>query len=325
MCRIFRHRVFRLYFCTAKLDSRGQVKQKYNLKTFNIMSNETTRIFVPEGNNDALTAAMLNGGGFGGGMWNNPIWAIVFLAALRNGGIFGNDCNGSHSQLSQIQETLNTNQGNTLLMDAIKGNATAIGQLSQTIGCNQNAVTSAINAVQSAICNVGNQVGMSKSDIVNAINMGNMSITNAVKDCCCQTQQNILKIGYDNQISNLQQSQLIQNGFAQVGYASAEQTCAIKQNATDNTSRVLAKLDQIEDSRKDREIASLTAALTAATSRAERATELAPVYQALNDIKCKQPNTVTVPYQPFVTVPNCVAYNAFGLNGYGLNPNGLWS
>lgn len=110
-----------------------------------------------------------------------------------------------------------------------------------------------------------------------------------------------------------------------MGYAAAENACAIKQNATDNISRVLAKLDQIEDSRKDREIASLTAALTAANSRAERAAELAPVLKQLNDIQCKQSNMVTVPYQPFVTVPNCVAYQAYGLNGYGLNPNGLWS
>ena len=42
--------------------------------------------------NDPMAAmAMMGGGmgGFGGGMWNNPIWAIVFLAALQNGGLFG--------------------------------------------------------------------------------------------------------------------------------------------------------------------------------------------------------------------------------------------
>ena len=76
------------------------------------------------------------------------------------------------------------------------------------------------------------------------------------------------------------------------------------------------KLDAIEDSRKNRQIADLTAQLTAANSRAERAAELAPITKALSDIQCKQPNTVTVPYQPFVTVPNCVAFNA----AYGFNP-----
>lgn len=109
-----------------------------------------------------LLGSMMNGGGMGGGMWNNPIWAIVFLAALRNGGIFGNGGYNEQSQLSQIQDTLNTNQGNTLLMDAIKGNQTAICQLANTLNCNHNAVQTAINAVQSAICNLGSKNDMKR-------------------------------------------------------------------------------------------------------------------------------------------------------------------
>ena len=282
------------------------------------MSNETTRIFVPDGgSNDALTTAMLaNGGGFGGGMWNNPIWAIVFLAALRNGGIFGDNNNGGRNQLSQIQDTLNTNQGNTLLMDAIKGNATAIGQLAQTLGCNQNAVTSAINAVQSAICSVGNQVGMGQMQIINSVQAGNTAIANQIAQCCCDNKLLTTQQGYENRINNLQQSQLIQNGFAQVGYASADQTCQLKQCINDGNNRVIAKLDSIEDSRKDREIASLTAALTAANSRAERAAELAPIYQKLNDISCKQPESITIPYSPVTAVPSCVAWNAALYGGF---------
>lgn len=279
--------------------------------------------FGGNGMEGMLLGSMMNGGMGGNGMWNNPIWAIVFLAALRNGGLFGNDGggNGYHSQLSQIQDTLNTNQGNTLLMDAIKGNATAIGQLATTLNCNYNAVQGAINAVQSAICSVGNQVGMGTAQVINAIQSGDMMLSNTLQSCCCDVKQLVTTQGYENRINNLQQSQLIQNGFAQVGYANAEQTCAVKQNATDNTNRVIAKLDQIEDSRKDREIASLTAALTAANSRAERAAELAPINKALADIQCKQPSTYTVPYQPFVAIPNCVAYNAgiFGAGQFGLN------
>lgn len=295
------------------------------------MSDNVKTLVFPEnggmgGNNleGILLGNMMNGGMGGNGMWNNPIWAIVFLAALRNGGIFGNnDSYGNHgcvtSQLSAIQETLNSNHGQTLLMDAIKGNASSVHELATTIGCNHNAVVGAINAVQAQISNVANSVGMNAMQIVNAINAGNASLANQLSQCCCDVRQDVTKMGYENQINNLQQSQMIQNGFAQVGYASAEQTCAIKQNATDNTNRVIAKLDAMEDSRKDREIATLTAQLTAATSRAERAAELAPVLKQLNDIQCKQPNTVTVPYQPFTTIPNCVAWQAgLGL-GYGLN------
>ena len=44
----------------------------------------------------------------------------------------------------------------------------------------------------------------------------------------------------------------------------------------------------------------------------------------VNGIKCKLPETATVPYSPIVGVPTCVAAQyglGFGLNGFG---NGFW-
>lgn len=284
------------------------------------MAEEKTYVF-PEGAGSGsvdpnLLLAMNNGGGFGGGMWNNPIWAIVLLAFLRNGfGWGGGDGNCSNGFIS------------SQLGQAIQGNANAISNLATSLNCTEGQILGAVNAVQSAIQSVGAQNNLSFAQTVNAVNAGNANIISTLQSCCCDVKQLVTTQGYENRINNLQQSQLIQNGFAQVGYAAAENACAIKQNATDNTSRVLAKLDAIEDSRKDREINSLTAALTAANSRAERQAELAPIYQALNDIKCKQPQTFNVPYQPFTAIPNCVAYG-MGLYGagYGLNPGGnIWS
>lgn len=273
------------------------------------------------GMNAMLPAMMMgcNGGGFGGG-YNSPLWAIIILAFLRNGGLWGDNNGGNHSctstQLSAIQETLASNQGQTLLMNAIQGNATSIKELASAIGCNHNAVQTAINGVQSAICNVGNQVGMTSAQVINAINAGNTQLANSLQSCCCDLRNSITTQGFESRIATLQQTNAIQNGFSQIGYQNAENTCAIKQNTTDNTGRILAKLDAIEDSRKDREIASLTAALTAANSRAERAAELAPINKALADIQCKQVSTVTVPNPSAVAVPACVAWQA----GYGLNP-----
>lgn len=48
-----------------------------------------------------------------------------------------------------------------------------------------------------------------------------------------------------------------------------------------------------------------------------------PIAQAVNEIKCAQPQTVTVPYQPFQAVPNCVAYQ-YGMYNGGNNLNGFW-
>lgn len=215
------------------------------------------------------------------------------------------------------------------LGQAIQGNANAISNLATTLNCTEGQILSAVNAVQAAIQNVGAQNNLSFAQTVNAVNAGNANIISTLQSCCCDVKQLVTTQGYENRINNLQQSQLIQNGFAQVGYAAAENACAIKQGATDNTNRVIAKLDAMEDSRKDREINSLTAALTAANSRAERQAELAPIYKALSDIQCKQPNVVTVPANNGVLVPSCVAWQ-MGLNGlglgYGYNPGGsIWS
>ena len=283
---------------------------------------EKTYVF-PEGNGSILDpnlVAMMNGGGgFGGNGFNNPFWALVLLAFLRNNFGWGGDGNGGNCSAAFVSSQLG---------QAIAGNANALSNLSTHLDCSIGQVQTGIAALQSAIQSVANQTGMSGMQVINAIQSGNTAIANQISQCCCDNKLLTTSQGYENRISNLQQSQLIQNGFNQIGYAAAEQTCAIKQNQTDNTSRVLAKLDAIEDSRKDREISSLNAALTAANSRAERQSELAPIYKALADIQCKQPSTFSVPYQPFTAIPNCVAYQMGLYGGFPCGPNSygsIWS
>ena len=283
---------------------------------------EKTYVF-PEGNGSSLDpniVAMMNGGGgFGGNGFNNPFWALVLLAFLRNNFGWGGDGNGGNCSAAFVSSQLG---------QAIAGNANALSNLSTHLDCSIGQVQTGIAALQSAIQSVANQTGMSGMQVINAIQSGNTAIANQISQCCCDNKLLTTSQGYESRINNLQQSQLIQNGFNQIGYAAAEQTCAIKQNQTDNTSRVLAKLDAIEDSRKDREISSLTAALTAANSRAERQSELAPIYKALADIQCKQPSTFSVPYQPFTAIPNCVAYQMGLCGGFPYGPNSygsIWS
>ncbi|MCQ2350262.1 MAG: hypothetical protein MJZ98_07300 [Paludibacteraceae bacterium] len=174
-------------------------------------------------------------------------------------------------------------------------------------------------------CNLSAAEGQNSMQIINSIQAGNTGILSKLADCCCEN-----RLAIANQTNALQNAINgtnvgMERGFSSVAYAAQQQTCDLKQNADCNTRSILAKLDQIEDSRKDREINNLTAQLTAANSRAERQSELAPIYKALNDIQCKQPTTVTTPYQPFVTVPNCVAwqYGLNGFNGFGNNGGGF--
>ena len=278
---------------------------------------------------DPNVLAMMNNGGFGNGNW---IW-ILFLILLfgRNGfGGYGDNVAGTGYLSNQITNTA----GRDLLMQAITGNGTTVQNLASSLNCDINSIKCAINGVQSSICQVGNQVGMSGQQIINAIQQGNMGLMQQIAQCCCDNKLLVTNMGYEGQIRDLQNTaqvtgridyltNSVTQGFNSTAYETAQQTCALQNGMRDQTQTILNKLDAIEDSRKDRQIADLTAQLTAATSRAERAAELAPITKALSDIQCKQPNTVTVPYQPFVTVPNCVAYQGLYGFGYGNNP-GIW-
>lgn len=279
-----------------------------------------------------LISQIMNNGGFGGN--GNWIWIIfLFLLFGRNGfGNYGDNVLGTGYLSNQINNT----SGRDLLMQAINGNGTALQNLSTMLNSDINSIKCAINGVQSSICQVGNQIGMSTADVKNAITTGNMQIAQQLAQCCCDNKLLVQGMSYEGQLRDMQNTsaitgridQLANNmtqGFNTTSYQTAQQTCSLQNGLRDQTQTILNKLDAIEDSRKDRQIADLTAQLTAATSRAERAAELAPITKALSDIQCKQPNTVTVPYQPFAAVPNCVMWNAGLYGNYPYNNGSLWS
>lgn len=313
---------------------------------------ETKQFFFPESgkgssNGSAIESAMLgsmmgNGGMGGNGMWNSPWWALIFLSAFRNGGFFGNDGNGSagstQARFDALQEQLSTIQGQNALLSAIQGGTSEVKTLASTLNCDFNAVQAAINAVQGAICNLQNSGNMNAQSIITAVNSGDRDIISKLCDCCCE-----------NRLAICQQTNTLQNaingvnigqerGFSAVAYAQADQTCQLKQNANDNTRAILAKLDAMEDSRKDREISTLTAQLTAANSRTERQAELAPIYRQLNDIACNQPPVKRIACtEQYVPINNSINatygliptgyYNGFGLwnNAFNVFNNGTGS
>ena len=286
------------------------------------------------GNNNGfdpnLLLALTQNGGLNSG---NGIWVLFLLILFgwRGNGFGNNNYEGTGFLSNQINNTA----GRDLLMQAINNNGTNLSALASTLNCDVNAIKTAINTLQNSICQVGNNLGMSIADVKNSITMGNMNIAQQIAQCCCDNKLLVQGMGYEGQLRDQVNTNNIVNtighvndsvnhGFSRVSYETSQQTCSIQNGLRDQTQTILNKLDALEDSRKDREIAELTAKLTAANSRAERQAELTPIYQKLNDIGCKQPNTVTVPYQPFVTVPNCVAWN--GVYGFPYGQNGsIWS
>ena len=282
---------------------------------------------VGNGTDPATLMAMMNNGGFGNGNW---MW-IIFLFFLygwgRNGnGLFGGNNGSDTSYLAGQAER-------DMLMQAINGNGSAIQSLATNLNCDVNSIKSAINSVQNSISSVGNQVGLTGQQVVNAIQQGNMSLAQQFAQCCCDNKLLITQMGYEGQIrdlSNTQQltSQLntvntgVERGFSSVAFETAQQTCALQNSMKSQTQTIIDKLASMEANAQQDKIATLTAQLTAANSRAERAAELKPLMDELNQIKCAQPNTISVQYPQVSVVPNYPG--AYGSGCVCGNGQGFW-
>lgn len=266
--------------------------------------------------------AAKNNNGFGGeGGWF--MW-VIFLFFLMGWG--GNGFGfGFGNQNGNLPNLINNDAGRELLMSAIQGNGNAIGQLATTLNCDINQVNSALQALATQLQGVGNQVGMSGMQVINAIQSGNAQLASQLAQCCCDN-----KMAICQQTNTLQSTingvgNAMERGFSDNAFRMNTLACDLKTSANDNTRAILGKLDQIEDSRKDREIASLTAQLTASQSRAERQSELQPIYKALADIQGKQPNTVPVQWpqiKAFQENPLCASSVNLLYNPYSPNFNG---
>ena len=207
-----------------------------------------------KGNDPMAMAAMMNGGM---NSWNNSPWMYLIFLALFGGGGFGwGNRNGQvqdaeiQSKLNQLSTQMQDGNNTNLLMDAIKGNNTALGQLASNLNCDFNQLQSGVCAIQAAIQEVGGKVGYSAERVINAVNLGDMNIVQQMKDCCCQTQQNIIKMGYENQlgqkdiVNGMQQgfsytNTGLERGFSNVGFQMSQLACDLKTNANDNTQRII--------------------------------------------------------------------------------------
>lgn len=298
----------------------------------------------------ALLMALNNNGGFGGnGNWLWIIFLFFLYPFMRNGGLFGgNGVDGSALGTGYLSNQIMNGSGRDLLMQAIQGNHDAITNLSTQLGTSICNVQNAVNSVMNSVQQVGNQVGMSAMQTINAVQAGNMSLGQQIAQCCCDNKLLVTTQGYENQIATLNQTNTLQNainnntvstqeGFTTITFQNQTQQAAtqkvindgvqgIKDATNAQTSSILAKLDAIEDDRKNREINSLTAQVASLTAKAEREAELAPIIKQLDQIQCHQPNTVTLPYSNAVAIPACNYYNAM-FNTYGLNPvpGSIWS
>ena len=210
--------------------------------------------------NDPATMLAAMNGGMGGG-WNNPFAYMMMLGMFRF--MYGDGWNGQtgnvqraeiQSQIDSLRNQMSDNHNSDLLMGAIQGNNQDLKTLAANLNCDFNALQSSVCGIQAAIQDVGGKVGFSAERVINAANLGNLNIIQQLKDCCCTTQQNINRMGYENQfgqkdiINSMQRgfdfnNRSIERGFSALGYQMQQDKCDIIRSNQDNTQRIVDVLN----------------------------------------------------------------------------------
>jgi hypothetical protein len=85
-----------------------------------------------------------NGGGFGGGQWNNPfiylVW-MMFANRYFGNGAFDSSNTAIQDQLAAFRNQMADNQNSNQILNAISGTNSDIRSLANTMGCDFNALT----------------------------------------------------------------------------------------------------------------------------------------------------------------------------------------
>ena len=267
--------------------------------------------------------AMKGNNGFGGeGGWFMWVIFLFFLMGWGGNGWGGFGNNGRGGLANEI----NNDYGRGLLMDAIGGNRNALSNLATQLNCTEGQIQSAISALTSQVQNVGNQVGMSGMQTINALQQGNMQSAQQIANCCCQTNNNITTQGYENKLAICHQTHAINDN------ANAN-ALMLRDTNQSNHLALMGKLDQMQTQAMQDKLDALrekNSALVAQISN-EHQTQALQAYQAqiitpvnaalaalqaeVAGIKCKLPNTVSVPY-PQLKTYNPEVFQAAAMGAY---------
>lgn len=292
----------------------------------------------------ALMAMMNNNNGFGGngGWW--WIWIILIFFCWGGWGGNGFGGRGNSNEAGRLAAELNTDANTNLLMQAINGNKDAIGSLATTLNCDIKQVNAALNQINAGVSQISCDTKLSSCEVINAITSGNATLASQLANCCCNLQgtiegvnNNITKMGYESQLAMCNQTNTLVNTMN-------NNTLSLRDSNLANTQAIIQKIDSFENLYRQDKLDKLTAdnlALKGQISQANQNQYIAATIQAntapisnrlnalqsdVDGIKCKLPNTVSVPY-PQLSVYNpevfkAAAYGAFAgdtFANYGLN------
>lgn len=269
-------------------------------------------------------APAYSAGGYGGNgsMWGGDwsAWIILFLIWGAFGGGWGNGFGGGFGGANGpgfqgYATRSDINEG--FALNNLQSGITAIQQgICDSTYALSNTVNNGFHGVDNAVCNLGYQT-----------QQGFNTLGSQMASCCCniersidqanfQTAQGINSLGSQIASCCCDTQRQIERGFCDTNYNLATNTTSIIQNAHNDTDRVIAKLDAMENTRQQERIAALQAENQSLKFQASQAAQNAFItanQDAQTAELIRRINPMPVPaYQVPNPYAGCGCYNSCG-------------
>lgn len=252
-------------------------------------------------------------GGWGGNGWNRG-----------QAGQLTNDAAVTGAVDAAIQRARADGISDSMIMDAIRGNQTAIQTLATTFNTDIGNVQQALCALNGGIDKLSGQIGLSGQQVINAIQLGNQSILQQLATCCCNIRENLTAGFNEVKINSIEQANTISDRL-RTGFTDLHQQID-QQNLV-----MTAEFQSIKDMFTQNKIDTLQATVTELQNNANNSaqtaylqnyvnSQVAPIQAAINTLVNRVPNTPQPAYL-VNTNTSCGANYAYG-NGCGCGYTG---
>lgn len=272
-----------------------------------------------------MNSALRNNGDDMWGCNNGLLW--IFLLILLGGGgwNFGNRAGNLTNDAAvtgaidaAIQKARADGLGEQAIMDAIRGNQTAIQTLATTFNTDIGNVQQALCALNGGIDKLSGQIGLSGQQVINAIQTGNMSLTQQLMSCCCDIKSLVLEQENNVRMATMEQTNTLSDRM-RTGFAETHQLI------DSQTAQMVAGFQSIKDMFTQNKIDTLQATVNQLQNNANNSaqtaylqnyvnSQVAPIQTSVNTLL----NRVSPPPVPAVVVGSS---NAYGANNYAYSWN----
>ena len=273
----------------------------------------------------------LRNGNCSDNMWggqNGLLWIFLLLLFGWGGNGYGNrgqavnDRAVTETVEAAIQKARADGVSDSMLMDAIKGNQSAIQTLATTFNTDITAVQQSLCALNGGLDKISGQIGLSGQQVINAIQTGNMNIIQQLMNCCCETKALILEQANATRMATMEQTNTLSDRM-RTGFSETHQLIGAQ------TAQMAAGFQSIKDMFTQNKIDTLQATVNQLQNNANNSaqtaylqnyinSQLAPIQTTVNTITNKIPGN-PVPAYLVNTNTGCGANYAYG---GGCNCNG---